>query len=253
MPWRFGWKHEYWDGHARLTPRHHHVHVYVRVGSGIAAVAPSCLFVRSVVPADAEGLVEAFIETFEDGVEFCDWPVEKFHEHAQRNITDYFAGQRGTPLLATSRLALDGEGRVAGAALVCGREEGPVLDLLMVRPGFRRRGVASTLVGAAVEGLHAGGVAVLRSAYHVANEESTYWHRTFGFEEEPDLNLARLRRVFFYHEMSRHEGLETEEARREHVRLASLHEIWSRRCEELEEVAEREGSEVVMPALRYRW
>ena len=22
MPWRFGWKHEYWDGHAQISPRH---------------------------------------------------------------------------------------------------------------------------------------------------------------------------------------------------------------------------------------
>jgi len=251
LPWRFGWKHEYWDGHAHLTPRHDHVHVHVRVG-GSRGSPPSCLSVRPVEPADAERLVETFIETFEDGVEFCDWPVERIHEHARTNIADYFAGRRGTPLLASSRLALDEEGHVVGAALIGGREAGPTLDLLMVRPGFRRLGVANTLVGMAVEELHARGVTVLRSAYHVANEESTCWHRAFGFEEEPDLNLARLRRVFFFHEMSRHEGLETAEARREHARLESLHEHWSRRSEELEEVAEREGFEAVMPALRYR-
>ncbi len=57
--------------------------------------------------------------------------------------------------------------------------------------------------------------------------------------------------MFFLHEMSRYEGLETVEARREHARLKTLYEFWSRRCEELEEVAEREGFEAVMPALRY--
>ena len=84
----------------------------------------------------------------------------------------------------------------------------------------------------------------------MANEESASWHRAFGFEEEPNLNLARLRRVFFMHEMPRYEGLETVEARREHARLESLYELWSRRCKELEELAEREGFEAVMPALR---
>lgn len=85
-------------------------------------------------------MVEAFIETFENGVEFCDWPVKKIHGYAGRNIADYFAGRRGTPLLSASRLALGEGGNIAGAALLSGREIGtPTLDLLMVRPGFRRR------------------------------------------------------------------------------------------------------------------
>ena len=121
----------------------------------------------------------------------------------------------------------------------------------MVRPSFRRRGIASALVGAAVDELRAEGATVLRSAHCVANEESVLWHRAFGFEEEPDLHLARLRRAFFFHEMSRHEGLGTAEARREHARLKSLYEFWSHRSEELEEVAERRGLEAVTPALRY--
>ncbi|MGH3146264.1 MAG: hypothetical protein ACRDTR_10740, partial [Rubrobacter sp.] len=84
------------------------------------------------------------------------------------------------------------------------------------------------------------------------NEESTCWHRAFGFEEEPDLNLARMRRQFYFHEMSRHEGLESAEARREHARLESLYEYWSLRADALEETAEREGFEAVTPSLRYR-
>lgn len=70
--------------------------------------------------------------------------------------------------------------------------------------------------------------------------------RAFGFEEEPDLFLAKMRRMFYIHEASRHE-----EASEEHVRLEALREKWSRRVEELEEVADREGFEAVAPALRY--
>jgi len=44
-----------------------------------------------------------------------------------------------------------------------------------------------------------------------------------------------LHRAFFIHEMSCHKRLETAEARREHARLESLYEFWSRRSEELEE------------------
>jgi GNAT superfamily N-acetyltransferase len=253
LPWRFGWKHEYWDGHAHLTPRQDHVHVRAGLREPwVAAVAPAHLFVHPVNPSDERGLVDAFIETFEDGVEFCDWPAEKIHEHARSNIADYFAGRRGESLPEASRLALGGEKQIIGAALLNEREAGPTLDLLMVRPGFRRRGIARALVEAGVETLHEQGVSgALRSAYHVANEESTRWHRAFGFEEEPDLHLARLRQTYFFHEMSRHEGLETAEARYERVRLKPLYEFWSRRAEELEEVADREGFEAVTPVLRY--
>ena len=259
LPWRFGWKHEYWDGHAHLTPRQDHVHV--RFGlrpRAVPAAPPTRLSVRPVEPTDARGLVRAFVETFEDGVEFCDWPAHKVRENARSNIAGFFAGRRGTPLLAASRLALGEEGDVAGAALVTGRETGPTLDLLMVRPSFRRRGAATTaLVGAAVEELYARGVrGVLRSAHGVANEESTAWHRAFGFEEEPDLYLARLRRAYYAHEVSRHEagagGTGTaQEGGETLARLRSLYELWRRRAEELEEVARREGLEAVTPALRY--
>ncbi|MBA3389899.1 MAG: hypothetical protein H0U02_11160 [Rubrobacter sp.] len=46
--------------------------------------------------------------------------------------------------------------------------------------------------------------------------------------------------------------LKTAEARREYARLESLRDLWSRRAEELEYIAGREGFETVMPALRYR-
>jgi predicted N-acetyltransferase YhbS len=249
LPWRFGWKHEYWDGRARLTPHQHHVHVRVPIEARekrLPAVASPGLSVRAVGPADAPGLVPAFIEAFEDGVEFCDWPAERIQEHARRNVADYFAGRRGVPLLAASRLAVEG-GRVVGAALLTRRRDGgPTLDLLMVSPALRRRGIARALVGAAVEELRGqSATGVLRSAYCVANRESAHWHRAFGFEEEPDLHLARLRQAFYRHEVSRHG---TDEAP---AHLRSSYEHWSRRAEELEEIARRQGFEAVTPSLSY--
>lgn len=246
MPWRFGWKHEYWDGHAHLTPRQDHVHVRFS-GEVPSAELPRGLSMRPVSSDDAPALIEAFIETFEDGVEFCDWTEEMIHGHARTNITEYFAGRRGEPMDA-SRLAIEG-GSIVGAVLFCRRDEEPVLDLLMVRPGFRRRGIARSLVGAAVEKLRErGGGENLRSAYHAANVESTEWHRAFGFEEERDLSLAKMRRMFYIHEASRFP-----EESEEHARLEALREKWSRRVEELEEVADREGFEAVAPVLRYSW
>lgn len=246
MPWRFGWKHEYFGGEAHITPRHDHVHVRFS-GEVPSAELPRGLSMRPASSDDAPALIEAFIETFEDGVEFCDWPEEMVHDHARTNITEYFAGRRGEPMDA-SRLAVEGN-RIVGAVLFCHRDDESVLDLLMVRPGFRRRGIARSLVGAAVEKLRERGEGEnLRSAYHAANVESAEWHRAFGFEEEPDLSLARMRRFFYAHEASRHpEGSE------EFIRLEALHEKWSRRVEELEEISDREGFEAVAPVLRYSW
>lgn len=80
MPWRFGWKHEYWDGRAHLTPRQDHVHLEIGSRPMVAALPRPSL--RSVRPEDERRLVQAFLEAFEDGVEFCDWPEKKVHEYA---------------------------------------------------------------------------------------------------------------------------------------------------------------------------
>lgn len=246
MPWKFGWKHEYFDGYAHITPRHDHVHVRFS-GEAPMTRLPDGMSMRPVFPGDAPGLVEAFIETFEDGVEFCDWTEAMIRDHAEKNITDFFAGKRGEPM-DESRLAVEGN-RIVGAVLLCHRDDEPVLDLLMVRPSLRRRGIARGIVGAAIGELRERGEGGnLRSAHHAANEESARWHRAFGFEEEPDIFLAKMRRMFYIHESSR-----LEEGTGEHARLEALREEWSRTVEELEEVADREGFEAVAPGMRYSW
>lgn len=246
MPWKFGWKHEYFGGEAHITPRHDHVHVRFD-GEVSPSELPKGLRMRPPIPADAPDLIEAFIETFEDGVEFCDWTEDMINTHARTSITEYFDGRRGEPMEVSS-VALEGDS-IVGAALLCRRDGEPVLDLLMVRPGFRRRGIARAIVGEAIEKLRERGEGEkLRSAHHAANEESTQWHRAFGFEEEPDIFLARMRRMFYIHESSRFE-----EGSEEHARLEALREKWSRRAEELEEIADREDFEAVAPGLRYSW
>lgn len=264
MPWRFGWKHEYWDGCAHSTPRHNHVLVNLRVAPRSTSFPPH-VALRAVEESDAEALSEMFIETFVDGVEFCDWETESIHEHARRNITNFFAGRRGAPH-ASSRIAVstddettaNGEANVVSssvmlaASLLTQKSDAVMLDLLMVRPGHRRRGIADLLVSANLIDLHAHGETVLRSAYHVANAESATWHQSFGFTEEPDLHLARLRQAFYYHEMTRRDGIEESETA-DHDDLKTDYEFWRVRVEELEEIYEREGYEAVTPTLRLDW
>ncbi|MCP9495934.1 MAG: hypothetical protein MSG64_15905 [Pyrinomonadaceae bacterium MAG19_C2-C3] len=260
MTWRFGWKHEYWDGCAHITPRHNHVHVSARVAACALKIPPH-VTLREVCEADAEELIDAFIKTFEDGVEFCDWETEKIHEHARDNITDFFAGRRGAPHLSSRVAVLTADEATANlprppfilaAALFTRKTHATVLDLLMVRPQASRQGIASLLVGAAMNDLHCQGETVLGSAYHVANAESAAWHQAFGFTEEPDLHLARLRRAFYYHEMTRCEASEAADGS-DYAALKSEYEFWSARVDELEKICKREGYEAVTPSLRLDW
>ena len=263
MPWRFGWKHEYWGGCAHVTPRVSHVHVRVKVEPRAWSGVPSHVALRPVAEADAGELIACFVETFADGVEFCDWPTEQFNAHARRNITGYFAGERGVPhkvsrlvvsheaKSAAAQTPLAGANKIIAAALFTEKPDAPVLDLLMVRPGFRRQGLARALATAAMNDLHARGFETLRSAYVVANEESAAWHQSFGFIEEPDLHLARLRREFFRHEMALYEALADGAARNTYAQLEAEYQFWRRRVDELEEICEREGFEAVTSTLRY--
>jgi hypothetical protein len=53
-------------------------------------------------------------------------------------------------------------------------------------------GIATALLSDAMNELHDGGEAILKSAYHAANETSMDWHQRFGFVEESDLMRALL-------------------------------------------------------------
>lgn len=257
--WRFGWKHEYWDGQAHFTPRHNHVYVRAPVESSRGAVlAPEGLGLREPCAADERAMVEAFLDAFADGVEYCDWQREKIEEAAHKNIRDYFAGKRGTPHHA-SRLAVavneasKSVTTVAGAALLVTKSDGPVLDLLLVRPQWQRCVLATALAATAMNELHRAGARSLRSTHHIANEASAAWHGRFGFVEEPDLSVARLRRQYFGHELWRAEQLKGESGSDEGTlsRLRAAYEHWEKQVETLEAVEERDGYEAVTPVLRY--
>src|SRR5207247_4023875 len=75
MPWRFGWKHEYWDGHAHISPRHKAVIVRLTIEPR-DFVAPQGLSVRRVSRRDSERLIDTFLDAFGDGVEYCDYKPE---------------------------------------------------------------------------------------------------------------------------------------------------------------------------------
>ncbi|MCP9496855.1 MAG: GNAT family N-acetyltransferase [Pyrinomonadaceae bacterium MAG19_C2-C3] len=249
-PARFGWKHEYWDGCAHLTPMETHVCAQVKVERHEFQTRQR-IASRPVTADDADALIACFIETFEDGIEFCDWRPEDILHQAQHKITGYFAGKQGTPS-DVSRCALTDDGEVIAAALIADHTDAAVLDLLMVHPRFRRSGLARTLATHAMNELHARGILTLRSMYAVCNEESTAWHEGFGFRELPDLHLAHLRRSYFAGETRRCEvDASATEAEREEVQRQ--YDFWQRRTAELEAICERDGFDAVTPLRQFTW
>lgn len=245
MPRKLGWKHEYWDGQAHISPRWQTVTVSCSVQP--RSVSSPCPL-RPIMESDEPQLVAAYIAAFSDSFDFCDWQPEKIISAAKDDVRQILSGQRGR-LLPASRVAI-AKNNIVGAALITKKEgQPPLLDILLVIPHWHRKGVATALVAAAHNELDAFGVKTLESRYLLGNEESRAWHGKFGFTEEPDLLLAQLYYHHAKHELWRREkirGLHGEERER----LIAERERWRARVEELEALAQELGFEAVSPILR---
>ena len=77
LEYPFGWKAEYWDGQARLTPREMGVTTHLDLSHSLIENTP--LRQHTLVPVDstyAEQMVAGYFEVFSDSVEFCNWLLE---------------------------------------------------------------------------------------------------------------------------------------------------------------------------------
>lgn len=230
MPRKLGWKHEYWNGQAHITPSHSGV-VTAAMPVQPRPVTPSCT-VRSIVEADMPGLYTAYVAAFEDTIDYCDWQLAAIQKAAEETLTGYFAGRRGKPLPA-SQVALD-QTTIIGAAFIVEKKDGqPFLDLLFVVPQWHRKGVATALVGTAVNQLAAAGYLTLTSRFWLGNEESRAWHHRFGFVDEPNQFLAGAYYRHAQYELERDEILgHLTPAERD--ALVAEREYWKRERKRLE-------------------
>jgi putative acetyltransferase len=246
LPYQPGWKYEYWDGCAHITPNHQTAVTAVEV-TPRSVYAPCAL--RPVSLEDETPLLLIYLEAFADNQAFCDYTEARFHEAARKDLHDSFRGRRA-PLLAASRVAVDtgeGESQLIGAALLSRDESyGPVLDLIFVAPRWQKRGVATALAAQASNALAQEGERTLTSTYQLANVTSQAWHRAFGFVELPDLQYARA-----YYRRTRQE-LHRFETRRDLVAedresLVAEVQYWRGQIEALERLAKERGFEAVYP------
>jgi len=232
MPRRLGWKYEYWDGKAHITPSYRIVTTAVEIEP--RSFTSPCLIVDK---EDEAQLISAYFVAFSDTIEYCDWEPEKIATAAKNDIQDFFSGNRGKPLPA-SRVAVasqpdTGGESVVGAALIIEKADGqPLLDMLFVIPEWQRKGVATALVSTAINELYRTGMKRLESRYLLGNNESQAWHHKFGFVDKPDFFLAEFYYRHAKYELWRREkiGNLTETARE---MLSSEVERWKAQADEL--------------------
>lgn len=205
----FGWKVEYWDGQARLTPRSMGVTSCLDLNHASTQQPGNQEYALIRVEAThAEQMIAGYFEAFADSVEFCNWPLADIQRSGERCIARYFSGHRGEPLAASVIALQPNTQELAGLALfVLTAERKPHLDLLYVLPSFQRQGIATAMLHRGVSHLVKTEATELSSAYHVCNQHSRQWHHKLGFRDVYGQHYIRLRAAWLGNEIWRKEKL----------------------------------------------
>jgi hypothetical protein len=179
---------------------------------------------RPVVPDDAPELVDAFLDSFRFAPEYAAYRMRDFRAKAAEFVTGFFGDVRGRWSPA-SVLVVRGTQIVAAALIKDRTPKPPLLDCLLVRPAYFRRGLATVITVRAINELAASGFTNLRSSALLANAASIAWHTAFGFRELPDLFVAQARYYSAAYERERLEriGRLTDQERN---RLTALADRW---------------------------
>ncbi len=190
QPFDPAWKQSWKEGVAQFTPRPLLVYATLPLTNPPFRDSDDVRIVRA---SDQKELTECFHAAFADSFEYCDYSPGKIRGEAKKNIAEYFGGQRGEPLDA-SRVTLDRtSNRPTGAALFTGFDAHVAkLEMLFVHPKRQRTGLATRLVAGSLHSLAKAGYQTLLSTFMLGNQTSRRWHQRFGFNEEPDLQLATL-------------------------------------------------------------
>ncbi len=189
VPWRAGWKREYYGGSAHVRPSYATCIFELELG---ARVETPAVDIRPVRPDDRPELLDAFLDAFRYAPDYCGYPMAAYRKAARDYFEGFFGGKRGEWCPLASCVALVGD-RIAAAALVKIRDHGPLLDCLYSRPEQFREGLGTAVATFAVNRLVAAGHRTLRSCASLANEASNAWHTRFGFVELPNWMTAQSR------------------------------------------------------------
>jgi Acetyltransferase (GNAT) family len=152
MPQPFGWKVEYYNDKAHLTPRENVIKTNLSIQK---TVIKTDYLMQAVDLQYKPIMIDGFYQAFRDSVEFCDWKKQDIQKHAEQNINDYFAAKRGQPLTQSVMVLEPKTEQLIGLALfVVTRKQRYKLDLLLVKPDYQRQGLATAMVSYATSQLY---------------------------------------------------------------------------------------------------
>ena len=173
-------------------------------------------------------MIDGYIASFINSVEFCGWPINRIFEEAHRDIPLYFEGKRGKPLSA-SAIALDPSTQQAIALSLISEKQGARLELLYVQPPYQRRGIGTDLIHHSVRALSQQGYSQLTSRYHICNHHSREFYHRLGFRDVCDRYYLRIYTAWLRNEIHRRESFgmlnEIEEMKQERKQLENKLEV----------------------------
>lgn len=203
MPWRLGWKHEYFEDRAYLSPSYVSMEVYLPAPSWPPEISglpgEGSAQIRAVDAADAPELERLFFDAFRPSVEFIGYGDGDVRARAREALRAYF---EGGPHPQASRVVVEEHG-IVGAMIVIETDGNPFTHLLMIHSARQRIGLGRALLSNVTAALRKRGCDVLRSRFFVANEPSCRWHGKVGFIEDPDFAATSHYRSFYRHELLR--------------------------------------------------
>jgi ribosomal protein S18 acetylase RimI-like enzyme len=235
MEHRLGWKHEYWDGAARLSCQPTAVaslELDLALPKDIPLTHVPGYQLCGLTVADETALVDLFLRAFDDAVEYAGWDEAQFERDAQRSIKSFFdrrpSSNRCEGLLNHS-FAVRHQESIVAAILIRKKKGRPTMEPIMVSPGHQRRGLGSALLATAIQSLQQSGVDVLGSRCHLGNIASLNWHKRNGFREIPNFFAASHRAMHFQWLAEHHSSRNQPQQAAEMLRQA---EHWERIAEE---------------------
>jgi GNAT superfamily N-acetyltransferase len=241
IPYRPGWKHEYWNGRLRLSPNHR-VSVYSRTTSDPPATNGTNLETRFLLDLEPKAFTSAFTVSFADTIDFVDQSSVKVRAFAKKFWNQLNTGVRGAVHPASLAFVSPGrKPRVLSLLIFVARDPGEVLlDCVFTRPEWQGDGLATELLAITLPKLLETEIQTVWSGVFDGNLESRGWHERNGFALATDL----MQTTSMVHRL-RHEQHRLEMLSRSSHAISARFEVMRTLEEQLEARADLEGFDAV--------